>query len=193
MEQLKADTARLLVPLIVLIAYALGGEVFAQQPSSKVLNGARITAIAEDQSSLAVKELTGSIRIPKELQVHVKSFRNGDTVNIEVTEETKTEQKDGKKVESTTMVLKDLKAAKVVSVDFWKRIWILIISGVAVLLLAIVFLGRNLRMLIVGMDNRYSNSKFQMVGAYAKCSLLSGFFRTAGQRHSDPPAKSRIF
>ena len=84
------------------------------------------------------------------LRADLKSYKVGDHVRLYL------------KAEKDSQQLQDIRGAWFASVGFTSRLMILAISGFALLALAAAVTKGHPLKFIVGMDNRYSNSKFQV-------------------------------
>jgi hypothetical protein len=133
----------------------LGAIELAAQPT--VLADAQITQIAPDFSSLGVTDFESTRRPAQiwkylvkdqQLQNSVKEFATGDRVSIAADE---------------AGALKAIEPATVVHTTLQQRLVTLVVSAAAIAFLVLTFTGSRLPMLLMGLDGRYSNSKFQMV------------------------------
>lgn len=143
-------------PLKVFFAVALGLTVVtdaaaADPPATRRIEGAAVRAIADDQSSLALKDGVAIISIAagKDFKKRLEDLRPGDLVTVEITDEPRS-------------VLKDIAAAHVIEASPRRRAMALL-GAVAVLgLFALAGLRSDVPKLVLGKDGRYSNSKVQM-------------------------------
>ncbi|GAB4016932.1 hypothetical protein GCM10028808_46990 [Spirosoma migulaei] len=117
------------------------------------LVNAKIKSINADASSLEVVQngttWTFSVKTP-ELKSVLRKYVEDDRVDI-----TYTQNKDAKELKTISVQTQASSASS--------RIWTLISVAAGFLFLFWLLLRRNLSNLILGLDNRYSNSKFQIV------------------------------
>nr|WP_295922112.1 hypothetical protein [uncultured Dyadobacter sp.] len=115
--------------------------------------GAEIVAIGADQASLQARRndttWTFGLTAPA-LKKILPAFSPGDRVDLTYTS-------TGSQKTLTALAIEKVQTGK------WQRIWTLAGSVAGVLLFFRLLLRRKLRNLILGADNRYSNSNFQIV------------------------------
>lgn len=115
--------------------------------------GAEIVAIGADQASLQARRndttWTFGLTAPP-LKKILPAFSAGDRIDLTYTS-------DGNQKTLTALTIEKVQTGK------WQRIWTLAGSVAGVLLFFRLMLRRKLRNLILGVDNRYSNSHFQIV------------------------------
>ncbi len=134
------------------------------------LDGAEIEKISPDRSALQVRHQDQKLTIlvkTKELTELLKEFGQGDQAWLRY------------KSEAGQKVLQDL-SVKTVEVGVWRRLLVLILSAVGLVLAFWLVLGARLRDLIVGADNRYSNSKTQIVLWFL--ALITSYLAFSGLR-----------
>jgi hypothetical protein len=143
-------------PLKVLLSVALtlacaAGAQAADPPATRVLEHAVVRAVADDQSSLALRhdETMVSIAAGKEFKKRLEDLRPGDEVTVHVGTEPRP-------------VLHDLAAATTIQASPRRRGAVLLGALVLVLAFGLVGLGAGVHGLVLGKDGRYSNSKVQM-------------------------------
>lgn len=133
---------------------------------------AMVESISEDQTSLSVLQLDPrthlvpvvpksylTIEVDKELQPLVKGFRRGDIVAVRFIE-----GKDKKILEGI--------APKSVEVSAVTRGLVVSFSALGLLLLTWLFLQAGPSNLLVGVDNRYSNSQLQIAAWFGVLVVL---------------------
>jgi hypothetical protein len=129
-----------------------------QAPAETTLHYARVDGVAKDQLSLDVT--AGPPETPKQLHLVTKDtvvkdrlgqLHNGDRITIVYS------------VSANQNVLKVFKVDTATGgPEPWTRAWVLLVSAAICLLITFLFSGLDPRRLIIGEDNRYSNSKFQI-------------------------------
>jgi hypothetical protein len=147
-------------------------SVAADPPAATSLGGVEILSVPEDRTWVEVrrggKRMTLEAGAP-EVREALKSSEVGDVVDIRYSEG------EG----SYAGVLRDLSVG-VKRLGVWPRVQALGLAVACLLLIFWLMLGSRLRDLVVGADNRYSKSKFQM--AIWFFLLLVGYVALTGLR-----------
>ena len=133
----------------------------AQTPSAKSWDSAIIEDIAADQSSLRARDEgnggTLSFAVEsEEIKAAIKSFAEGDKVALNFDEEPSQDDQPSRNV------LKNI-SIRSYRVPERDRAIALIVAGILFSVISIILLQNRARSLVIGADNRYSNSKFQTV------------------------------
>lgn len=143
---------RNLIALSVLLFF-LPQVTYAQSSEAQKWENAVIESITSDQSSVQARNADQralfAVKAP-EVKAALKHFGGGDRVDLTFTRE----------VEQN--VLQNI-SVRAFSVGKASRLWALLISALALLFLSWLLLQGKLGDLITGADNRYSNSKFQVI------------------------------
>lgn len=166
-----------LCAISLMIPYTL---VHAQGVPLQTIEG-MVESISENHASLSVMQLDPkkhlvplypksylTLEVAKELQPLVKSFQKGDILEIDFFED------KGKNI------LQGL-SPKSVEVSGLTRLWVVGLSALGLLALTWLFLRAGPINLLIGVDNRYSNSQFQialwfavLVVLYVSTNILRG-------------------
>jgi hypothetical protein len=156
------------------VMLGLSAQAWADQSGTEQRGHVLVQAVAGDQSSIDVSSCPTTDCTRMHLVVtdgvvkdQLKQFHKGDHVHV---------------VYSTD---KGLSTVKAVAVDAWQpplfsRTWVLLASTGACLFLYCIFSGFKPLKLIIGDDNRYSNSQFQMAAWFF--ALITTYVATVSLR-----------
>jgi hypothetical protein len=156
--------------LLFLVCVLYGGPVtaklIAQECKATHFENAKLVALAADYSSLTISDCVaksggGSISCSgcpyvnvavttAEAKEQLKAFHVGDRIQLDITKP------------DAGATLQKFYGAVSVDVSRWSRVLVLAISVLAIYLLAALVTRGHPLIFIVGMDNRYSNSKAQI-------------------------------